>query len=732
MSPEQTGRMNRAVDYRTDFYSLGVTFYELLTGAAALPRRRTRWSWCTPHRAGAGAAARAGARRCRASLSAIVHEAAGQDAPRSATRAPRRSRPTWSGAWSGWQADGTHRGLPAGPARRLRTASSSPSGSTAASARCEALLAAFERVAQGGSRSCCWWRATRASASPRWCTSCTSPIVAQRGFFVSGKFDQLQRDIPYATLIQAFGAGAAAPDRERASELAALARAAAARPGRQRPGHRRPRPRAGARSSARSRPCPSCRPPRRRTASTCVFQRFLRVFATAEHPLVLFLDDLQWADAAVAQAARAVAHRRRTTQHLLLIGAYRDNEVSRRTRCCSPGGAAQGGRGGRDAHPRAARRWSTSRAGGRHAAVRREEARPLAELVLRKTGATPSSSASSCCSLHERGAACASTRSAGRWRGTSTASSPVEHHRQRGGADGGQDPQAARAARSTCCSWRRASATPSICARSRCSSMAPLEAAGALWPALQEGLVLPLDAAYKFFGRQPRDEQRPRARLRGGQLSLPARPRAAGRLRLIPPEHRAALHLQVGRLLLRSAGEEEREERSCWSATSTCGAELIEARAERDELAALNLAAGRKPRPPPPTRPPSLFSGRGSRCWGRTASGAGASWRSPSTSRRPRGATSTRRSTGSISTLARARHDGDLLLRVKVAELRIQASNCRTSWGTLAALALEILEVLGVHFPEQPTQADFLASVSELDAVLAGRPIASPVGAACL
>ncbi|MEG3886890.1 serine/threonine-protein kinase, partial [Microcoleus sp. herbarium19] len=32
ISPEQTGRMNRSLDYRTDFYSLGVTFYELLTG----------------------------------------------------------------------------------------------------------------------------------------------------------------------------------------------------------------------------------------------------------------------------------------------------------------------------------------------------------------------------------------------------------------------------------------------------------------------------------------------------------------------------------------------------------------------------------------------------------------------------------------------------------------------------------------------------------------------------
>ncbi len=57
-----------------------------------------------------------------------------------------------------------------------------------------------------------------------------------------------------------------------------------------------------------------------------VFRRFLGVFARKEHPLALFLDDLQWLDAATLDLLEhLVTHSE--VRHLLLVGAYRDNEV---------------------------------------------------------------------------------------------------------------------------------------------------------------------------------------------------------------------------------------------------------------------------------------------------------------------------------------------------------------------------------------------------------------------
>src|SRR5262249_45652016 len=57
-----------------------------------------------------------------------------------------------------------------------------------------------------------------------------------------------------------------------------------------------------------------------------VFRRFIGVFARPEHPLALFLDDLQWLDAATLDLLEDLLTRP-DVQHLMLLGAYRDNEV---------------------------------------------------------------------------------------------------------------------------------------------------------------------------------------------------------------------------------------------------------------------------------------------------------------------------------------------------------------------------------------------------------------------
>ena len=80
-------------------------------------------------------------------------------------------------------------------------------------------------------------------------------------------------------------------------------------------------------SLANSRRCPNCHHRKRSDVFRLVFRRFIGVFARPEHPLALFLDDLQWLDVATLDLLEDLLTRD-DLQHLLLIGAYRDNEVN--------------------------------------------------------------------------------------------------------------------------------------------------------------------------------------------------------------------------------------------------------------------------------------------------------------------------------------------------------------------------------------------------------------------
>src|SRR5260370_23947692 len=150
-------------------------------------------------------------------------------------------------------------------------------------------------------------------------------VVPSDGLFVSGKFDQYKRDIPYATLAQAFQ-GLIRPllgksDAELAAWRDALGEALG------------PNGRLVIDVVPELKLLIGAQPPVQELAPQqaqgrlqLAFRRFLGVFARPEHPLAVFLDDLQWLDAATLEVLADLLTQP-DVQQLLVIGAYRDNEV---------------------------------------------------------------------------------------------------------------------------------------------------------------------------------------------------------------------------------------------------------------------------------------------------------------------------------------------------------------------------------------------------------------------
>ena len=151
------------------------------------------------------------------------------------------------------------------------------------------------------------------------------PLVPPRGLFASGKFDQYKRDIPYATLAQALQ-----------SLLRPLLKKSEAELGKWRDALREALDPNGQLMVdlvpeleliiGEQQPVPELPQREAQRRFQLVFRRFISVF-TREHPLALFLDDLQWLDVATLDLMEDLLTRP-DVQRLMLIGAYRDNEVN--------------------------------------------------------------------------------------------------------------------------------------------------------------------------------------------------------------------------------------------------------------------------------------------------------------------------------------------------------------------------------------------------------------------
>ena len=323
MAPEQTGRVNRSIDSRSDLYSLGVTFYEMLTGSLPFTASDPM-EWVHCHIARHPTAPSERVRNVPAAVSAITMKLLSKTAEERYQTAAGVERDLLH-CLSQWESRGSIDVFTCG-AQDTPDRLMIPEKLYGRDREVETLLTAFDRIVAGSRPELVLVSGYSGIGKSAVVNELHKPLVPPRGLFASGKFDQYKRDIPYATLAQAFqslvrpllsmGEDDLRKWRDALQEalepnglliidlVPELKHVIGEQP-----------------------PVPELPPSEAQRRFQLVFRRFIGVFARPEHPLALFLDDLQWLDAATLDLLEDLLTQT-DLQHLMLIGAYRDNEVN--------------------------------------------------------------------------------------------------------------------------------------------------------------------------------------------------------------------------------------------------------------------------------------------------------------------------------------------------------------------------------------------------------------------
>ncbi|MFN6530697.1 AAA family ATPase [Nostoc sp. ChiSLP03a] len=322
MSPEQTGRMNRILDYRTDFYSLGVTLYEMLTEKTPFVSQDPL-EVVYSHIAVKARNPQSLNSQIPTAISEIVMKLMAKNAEDRYQSATGLLADLES-CLKQLETKGIITDFVPG---RLDILSQLliPQKLYGREEQVNELLAAFERVTSGTSEMMLVSGYSGIGKSVL-VNEVNKPITRRQGYFISGKFDQLKRNIPYASLIQAFAylmRYLLTENNEkieiwRSKILSAL----------------------GTNGKVITDVIPEVeliigtQPEVAQIGATesqnrfnHVFKEFIQVFTQKEHPLVIFLDDLQWADSATLNLIQLLITDT-DSKYFLFIGAYRDNEVS--------------------------------------------------------------------------------------------------------------------------------------------------------------------------------------------------------------------------------------------------------------------------------------------------------------------------------------------------------------------------------------------------------------------
>jgi predicted ATPase len=552
MAPEQTGRMNRSIDARADLYALGVTLYELFGGALPFTAREPmEWIHCHIARPPAPLTAQPPV------ISALVLKLlakAAEDRYQTAAGVEHDLRR----ALAALEATGRIERF-ALAAQDASDRLLMPERLIGRDAEIAALSASFEQVVADGAPRLVLVAGYSGIGKSSLVNELHRALVPTRGLFAAGKFDQYQRDIPYATLARVFGALVAQTLGKSELEICEW---------RGRLLHA-----LGAQGQLIIQLVPELAlvigpqpavaelgPKDAQARFQAVVRRFLAVFASADHPLVVFLDDLQWLDGATLEVLEHLLAGDEV-RHLLVVGAYRDNEAG-------PALIETLARLRRDRHVRELVLGPLGRddvvalcAEALHATP--ADVAPLAELVFAKSGGNPFFTFQLLTALvDDQLVVFEPARAAWRW--------DLEAIRARGLTDNVVELMTQRLDRLPAEAQRAARLLACVGNTARLEVLRVVLGAddaihAALAPAVAAGLVHRSATGYAFL----------HDRIQEAAYAA------------IPPADRPAEHLRIGRALER-AGEQGFEVVNHLN----LGAALIETQGERDRVAELNRQAG--------------------------------------------------------------------------------------------------------------------------------------------
>ncbi|MGD1702488.1 protein kinase domain-containing protein [Dapis sp. BLCC M229] len=599
ISPEQTGRMNRGIDYRTDFYSLGITFYKLLTGELPFTSNDAM-ELVHCHLAKSPPVVNEINPQIPSVLSKIVSKLMAKNAEDRYQSA------------LGLKLDietCLHQLIETGEIEDFEIGQRDisdrfiiPDKLYGREAEVLALLEAFERVSNPPQSPLSKGGEVRAEmmlvagfsgiGKTAVVNEVHKPIVRQRGYFIKGKYDQFQRNIPFSAFVQAFRDLMGQLLTESDSKIQEWKGKILEAVGENGQVIIEVIPELE-KIIGEQRPVTELLGTAAQNRFNLLFQKFTQVFTSVEHPLVMFLDDLQWADSASLKLIQLLIA---DTNYLFLIGAYRDNEVN-------------------PAHPLM---LTLSEIEKTEAIVNTITLLPLSKVQVNKLVAdtlkcTENLALSFSQLIHQKtqGNPFFATQflkalyqekliefdfQLGCWQ------CDMARVNQQALTDDVVEFMALQL-------QKLPTSTQNILQLAACignqfdlatlaivSEQLEVETSADLWKALQSGLILPISDIYKFYQQDSfiNNLGDDNGKVTASYKFLHDRIQQAA-YSLIPENQKQTTHLKLGNLLLNSTSKNELEENIFAIVNQlNFGSELIKERLKRHELAELNLLAGRK------------------------------------------------------------------------------------------------------------------------------------------